>query len=144
MNQQTIQLVQDSFAQVVPIADQAAAIFYAKLFEKDPSLKPLFRGDMKQQGKKLMGMIGIAVNGLTRLESIVPAVQDLGKRHVGYGVEDHHYDTVGAALLETLAAGLGEAFTPEVEAAWTETYQLLAGVMKEAAASVTTNALEEI
>ena len=132
-------LVQSSFTKVVPIADKAAEIFYGKLFEKDPSLKSLFKGDMKQQGAKLMSMIGTAVNGLDDLNSIVPAVQNLGKGHVGYGVKDSHYDTVGASLLETLEAGLGDDFTPAVKDAWTEVYTLLANTMKEAANSVETS-----
>lgn len=131
-----VKLVQDSFALVVPIKETAAEIFYGKLFEKDPSLKALFKGDMKEQGAKLMTMIATAVNGLTNLDAIVPAVQDLGKRHVGYGVTDEMYDTVGAALLETLEAGLGDAFTPKVKEAWTEVYTVLATTMKDAAASV--------
>jgi hemoglobin-like flavoprotein len=91
---------------------------------------------MKEQGRKLMSMLNTVVNGLTRLEAMVPAVQDLGKRHVAYGVKDRHYDTVGAALLWTLGTGLGDEFTPEVKAAWTTAYVTLAGVMKEAAATV--------
>ena len=136
MTPEKVALVQNSFAKVVPIAPQAAELFYGKLFELDPELKPLFKGDMTEQGAKLMKMIGTAVNGLTDLEAIVPAVQDLGKRHVGYGVVDSHYDTVGEALLWTLDQGLGPDFTDEVEAAWTEVYGLLAGVMKEAAADL--------
>lgn len=138
MDSKTIELVQGTFEQVVPIADKAAEIFYSKLFEKDPSLKPMFKGDMKAQGAKLMSMIGTAVNGLNDLGALVPAVQNLGKGHVGYGVEDKHYDTVGAALLETLDAGLGEAFTPEVKDAWTEVYTVLATTMKDAANEVPT------
>ncbi len=95
----------------------------------------LFRGDMKAQGKKLMSMIGAAVKGLDDLGALVPAVEALGRRHVGYGVRDEHYDTVGGALLATLEKGLGPAFTPEVRAAWTETYVTLASVMKAAAAN---------
>ena len=136
MEAKTIELVQGTFEKVVPIADKAAEIFYAKLFEKDPSLKPMFKGDMKEQGAKLMSMIGAAVNGLNDLEALVPVVQKLGKDHVGYGVEDSHYDTVGAALLETLDAGLGEAFTPDVKDAWTEVYTVLATTMKDAANSM--------
>jgi len=136
MEAKTIELVQESFKKVVPIKDTAAQIFYTKLFEKDPSLKPLFKGDMKEQGTKLMAMIGTAVNGLTDLGAIVPAVQQLGKNHVGYGVKDEHYDTVGAALLETLEAGLGDEFTPDTKTAWTEVYTLLATTMKDAAATV--------
>lgn len=136
MEIKTIELVQGTFEKVAPIADQAAEIFYGKLFEKDPSLKPMFKGDMKDQGKKLMSMIGTAVNGLNNLEAIVPAVQNLGKGHVAYGVKNKDYDTVGAALLETLDVGLGEAFTPEVKDAWTEVYTVLATTMKDAADTV--------
>ncbi len=136
MENKTIELVQESFKKVVPIADKAAEIFYGKLFEKDPSLKPLFKGDIKDQGKKLMSMIGTAVSGLNNLDALVPVVQNLGKGHAGYGVEDKHYDTVGSALLETLEAGLGEAFTAEVKDAWTEVYTLLATTMKDAANSL--------
>jgi len=136
METKTIELVQGTFEKVAPIADQAAEIFYGKLFEKDPSLKPMFKGDMKDQGKKLMSMIGTAVNGLNNLEAIAPAVQNLGKGHVAYGVKNKDYDTVGAALLETLDVGLGEAFTPEVKDAWTEVYTVLATTMKDAADTV--------
>ena len=133
MEAKTIELVQGTFKQVVPIADTAADIFYTKLFELDPALKPLFKGNMKEQGAKLMSMIGTAVNGLNNLDAIVPAVQNLGRGHVGYGVKDSHYDTVGSALLFTLDKGLGEAFTDEVKTAWTEVYTLLATTMKDAA-----------
>lgn len=133
MSPQDKLLVQESFAQVAPIADQAAMLFYQDLFARDPSLKPLFKGDIADQGKKLMQMIGAAVASLDRLDSIVPAVQDLGRRHVHYGVKAEHYDTVGASLIETLAQGLGPAFTPEVKNAWIEVYGVLATTMKEAA-----------
>ena len=126
-------LVQDSFATIAPIADDAAVLFYDRLFELDPSLKALFRGDMQEQRKKLMQMLAAAVKGLDRLDQLVPAVQELGKRHVGYGVADSHYDTVGEALLWTLEMGLGRGFTPEVKEAWTTVYGLLATTMKEAA-----------
>ena len=127
-------LVQQSWMSVTPIADQAAEIFYSKLFEMDPALKPMFNNsDMKEQGKKLMQMIGLAVRGLDDLDALLPAVQQLGKRHVDYGVEASHYDTVGGALLETLAAGLGDAFTEDTKEAWTLTYTTLADAMKGAA-----------
>ena len=139
MNPRTVELVQSSFQKVAPIAPQAAEIFYTKLFEKDPSLKALFsNSDMNEQGKKLMAMLATAVNGLTNLEAIVSAVQDLGKRHVGYGVKDEHYDTVGAALLETLEVGLGDEWNDELKTAWTEVYVTLATVMKDAAKEVET------
>ena len=126
-------LVRDSFAKVGPIAPQAAAMFYDRLFILDPSLKPLFKGDMTEQGRKLMAMIGTAVAHLDKLETIVPAVQDLGRRHATYGVKPAHYETVGAALIWTLGQGLGDDFTPLVKAAWTEVYTVLSTVMKDAA-----------
>ena len=126
-------LVQDTWEKVVPIADTAAELFYGKLFELDPDLKPLFKdSDMKEQGKKLMQMIGAAVKGLDTLGELVPAVQALGKRHIGYGVKDEHYDTVAAALLDTLDKGLGDDFTEETKEAWTITYTTLATLMIEA------------
>jgi len=130
-------LVQKSFAVVLTIEETAAALFYGRLFELDPSLKPMFKGDLKQQGKKLMATLKVAVVGLDRLDQLLPAVQALGRRHVEYGVTDAHYDTVAAALLWTLEKGLGEMFTPECKAAWIEVYTLLAGVMKDAAARIT-------
>lgn len=126
-------LIKTSWARVTPIAEQAAELFYGKLFELDPGVKPLFKGNMQEQGRKLMAMINTAVNSLDRLGDVVPAVQELGRRHVGYGVKDEDYDTVGAALLWTLEQGLGQGFTPEVKAAWTEVYGVLATTMKEAA-----------
>jgi hemoglobin-like flavoprotein len=130
------QLVQTTFAKVAPMAEAAAAMFYARLFELDPRLRPLFTGDMTEQGRKLMRMIGMAVNGLDRLDELVPAVRQLGIRHAGYGVTDDHYGTVAAALLWTLERGLDADYTPAVEEAWTTLYSVLATTMKDAAASV--------
>lgn len=133
MTPEQISLVQDSFSKVAPIADQAAALFYQNLFEADPTLKPLFKGNMEEQGKKLMQMIAVAVGKLDDLPTLVPVLQNLGKRHAGYGVVNAHYDTVGAALLKTLGQGLGDAFTPDVKAAWTTAYGLMAKTMIDAA-----------
>jgi hemoglobin-like flavoprotein len=130
-----ITAVQKSFQLVAPIADTAAHLFYTRLFELDPSLRPLFRGDMRGQGRKLM--LTVVVTGLDRLDTLVPAVQALGRRHAAYGVQPKHFDTVAAALLWTLAQGLGPAFTPDVEAAWTTAYTILADTMKAAMAEVT-------
>ena len=135
MNDKQIRLVQESFRQVAPIAEAAAELFYARLFELDPGLRPLFRGDMTEQGRKLMQMLGVAVKGLERPEQLLPAVRALGARHVAYGVGERDYDTVGEALLWTLGRGLGEAFTPEVEAAWAEVYATLADAMQGGAAA---------
>lgn len=136
MDAKSIALVQESFKKVEPIAATAADIFYDRLFEIAPEVRSLFPAQMTDQKEKLMATLGVAVGNLHQVETIVPVVQDLGKKHVGYGVKDEHYDKVGEALLYTLEKGLGEAFTPEVKAAWTETYVLVATVMKEAAASV--------
>lgn len=133
MNDHTIQLVRDSFDLVEPIAPQAAALFYANLFAIDPTVRPLFRGDMVAQGERLMAMIGLAVAKLTEPEVLMPALRGLGQRHAGYGVRDSHYDSVGVALLKTLRQGIGVAFTEDVEAAWVEVYGVIAGTMKEAA-----------
>ncbi|MET0029051.1 MAG: globin family protein [Candidatus Thiodiazotropha sp.] len=133
MTPNTIQLVKTSWAQVAPIADQAAALFYGRLFEVYPEVKPYFKGDMDEQGRKLMAMIGTAVNGLDDLEPLLPAIRESGKRHANYGVLEADYDKVADALLWTLAEGLGEAFTDEVKSAWITTYGALSEVMKDGA-----------
>ena len=136
MTPRQIELVKSSWQKVLPISDTAAEIFYGKLFAMEPAVKPLFKGDMKEQGRKLMAMITTAVAALDRLDQIVPAVQDLGRRHVKYGVKDAHYDTVAGALIWTLGQGLGEAFTEEVKQSWVAAYTVLATTMKKAAATV--------
>ncbi|MBI2332018.1 MAG: hemin receptor [Chloroflexi bacterium] len=137
MTSEQKKLVQETWKKVAPIADTAAKLFYGRLFEIDPELKPLFKhSDMKEQKLKLLQMLGMAVKGLDNLEQLIPAVENLGRRHVGYGVKDSHYDIVGDALLWTLAKGLGEDFTSEVMDAWTQTYITLASVMKNAAETV--------
>ena len=127
-------LVQNTFKEIVPIADIAAKLFYSKLFELDPSLKVLFKGDMDDQGRKLMKVIATVVKGLDNLEAIMPVVEQLGRRHIGYGVTDDDYDKVRAALIWTLQQGLDSAFTLEVKAAWIVVYTKLANTMKNASA----------
>ncbi len=129
MNSAEINLVQVTFDVVRPNALSVAEIFYKRLFTLDPSLRPLFKGDMVHQSRMLMAMLGAAVNGLTNLEALVPVVRQLGARHVNYGVQDEHYATVGSALIGTLDEGLGEKFTPAVREAWTAAYGLLSSVM---------------
>ena len=126
------QLVRQSFQKIIPIADTAAALFYARLFELDPKLKALFKGDMQAQGRKLIDMIATAVRNVENLAAVLPEVENLGRRHVAYGVTDAHYDTVAQALLDTLAKGLGADFTAETRAAWVELYQIIADAMKQA------------
>lgn len=129
-----IELIQDSFRKVVPIADTAAALFYGRLFEIAPEVKPLFKGDMSLQGAKLMATLGLVVAGLNDLSKIVPAAESLARKHVGYGVKDAHYAPVGAALIWTLERGLGPDFTPETKDAWVEAYGILSSVMIAASA----------
>ena len=129
MTPHQIALVRETFASVSPIADQAAQIFYGKLFERDPSLRALFPSDMSRQRMDLMRTIGVTVDHLDRLHTLVPIVEDLGRRLVDSGVKTHHYAVVGEALLDTLREGLGGAFTPEVEGAWQAAYGLLAAAM---------------
>ena len=135
MEAKTITLVQESFEKVKPIAPTATKIFYSKLFELDPNLKPLFPSGeeaMTAQGDKLMTMLSAAVAGLSNLDALIPVLKGLGKRHIDYKVEPSHYNTVGAALLDTLAVGLGDDFTPEVKEAWTSVYGTMATVMIDA------------
>jgi len=133
-----IQLVRDSHAQVLPIAREASALFYANLFEADPALRPLFRGDMQEQGRRLFDMIGAGVSLLDRPAQLLPVLRKLGSMHVGYGVQDAHYETVGRVLVKTLSQGLGEAFTPAVEDAWCAFYAIVSGTMREGAAEAAT------
>jgi hemoglobin-like flavoprotein len=136
-------LVRTSFQQVVPAADLFADIFYDRLFLLDPSLRPMFRGDMKEQGRKLVGILQVAVAGLDHLDRIVEAVKALGRRHAGYGVREEHYGTVKAALLWALRCVLAHDCTKAVVAAWAEVYDLLAGVMRAAAAELDLPPAEE-
>jgi hemoglobin-like flavoprotein len=138
MTPQQIHTVQSTWDMVVPIADAAAQIFYKRLFEMDPKLAPMFGADMTEQRRRLMMMIGVAVTGLTRIETVVPVLRNLGARHVAYGVKDEHYATVGAALLWTLEQGLGPAFNDDVRAAWTAAYMLVATTMQEGARAAET------
>ncbi len=133
MNSDQIKLVQKTFEKVRPISEVVAELFYNRLFELNPSFKSLFKGDMKTQSKMLMQIIDYAVTGLDKLDTILPTIQDLGKRHVGYGVKEEYYETVGEALLWTLERNLGKDFTPEVNDAWAAAYKLLSDTMKSAA-----------
>jgi hemoglobin-like flavoprotein len=138
MESRQIDLVQHSFAEVKPIAATAAELFYGRLFVLDPSLRPLFKGDIVRQGQMLMSMIGAAVAGLRNLDTLAPVVRQLGARHAGYGVRKEHYATVGAALLWTLEQGLGPKFTLDVKLAWADAYALLSSVMQAGAEEVAT------
>lgn len=133
MTPHDVELVQTSFAKVTPMAEAAATLFYARLFETAPDIRPLFKGDMKEQGRKLMATLGVVVNGLRNLDAVLPAARALAVKHVAYGVKPQHYAPVGAALVWTLEQGLGPDFTPETKAAWLGAYDALSGTMIEAA-----------
>jgi len=133
MTPREVELVQHSWRRVVGVADEAAALFYSSLFVLDPRLRSLFHADMREQGQKFVTMIALAVNSLTRPDTLVPILRDLGRRHAAYGVLDEHYDTVETALLWTLDEGLGLQFTPELRRAWVAAYQTIAETMKDAA-----------
>jgi hemoglobin-like flavoprotein len=129
MTPDQIALVQQSFGKVAPIADQAASLFYDRLFVIAPQLKPLFPGEMSEQRKKLMATLAVVVSGLDKLDTILPAASALARRHVTYGVKPDHYALVGSALLWTLQHGLGAHWTEEMADAWTEAFATLSGFM---------------
>lgn len=133
MTPKQVELVQASFSKVVPIADAAAGLFYGRLFEIAPEVKPMFKSDLGEQGRKLMTTLGVVVNGLRDLESILPAAASLAERHVEYGVQPEHYPPVGEALIWTLRKGLGDDFDEATETAWAEAYGTLSGAMIAAA-----------
>ena len=136
MTPEEINQVKSSWAKVEPIAEQAAALFYGRLFELYPEVRPYFKGDMEEQGRKLMAMIGLAVNSLDNLEPLLPAIRESGRRHALYGVKEEDYDKVAGALLWTLEQGLGDDFTDAVKGAWVKTYSTVAKVMKDGAMEV--------
>jgi hemoglobin-like flavoprotein len=129
MNPSQIKLVQESYAKVAPIADQAAVMFYDRLFEVAPQVKAMFPADLTEQRKKLMATLSVVVNGLSNLQSVLPAASALARRHVSYGAKPEHYPVVGGALLWTLEKGLGDNWTTEVAEAWTAAYGTLSGFM---------------
>lgn len=129
-------IVQTTWRPVLTVGDMFAEFFYGKLFSLDATLRTLFKNDLKEQGRNLTAMISVAVGSLARAERIVLALKELGRRHEAYGVQPRHYDTVAAALLWALEKCLGDAFTPEVRAAWTEAYRLLATTMQNTSRAV--------
>jgi hemoglobin-like flavoprotein len=138
MTPSQIETVRSTFAQLAPVAPQAAALFYHHLFEADPKLRHLFTGDMLQQGDRLMTMIGTAVRMLDQPAALLPVLRSLGGRHATYGVTTSHYDTVGGALLKTLSQGLGSAWNADAEEAWTRVYGVIRGTMLEGAKATAT------
>ena len=140
MTPDQVKLVQDSFSKVAPISEQAAVLFYGRLFEVAPAVRAMFPDDMTEQRKKLKATLAVVVNGLSNLDSVLPAASALAKRHVGYGAKPEHYPVVGGALLWTLEKGLGDAWTAEAAAAWKEVYGILSGIMRQAQHEATAKA----
>jgi hemoglobin-like flavoprotein len=136
MTREQKQLVQASFMELAPVSEIAARFFYNRLFELNPRLRLLFKGEMHEQGRKLMQMIGLAVRSLDHPDTLIPTLQGLGQRHSGYGVKEEDYEAVGAALIATLEAELGSKFTPETRSAWVAVYDLVASVMQQPVAAV--------
>jgi nitric oxide dioxygenase len=135
LNQDVIDRVQQSFKQVVPIADEVGPMFYARLFETHPETRAMFAADIAPQAKKLVQMLALVVNSLHRLDTILPAVEALARRHKDYGVADAHYPVVGATLLWTLEQGLGDAFDAEIKHAWAVAFGTLSTAMIAASAT---------
>jgi len=133
MNRRQVALVQQSFEKVAALGEKVAEIFYAELFAIDPSLQQMFKGNMREQRRKLLSALAMVIRSLDNLEKIVGPAQKLAIKHLDYGVAAAHYTYVGNALLRTLKKGLGDQFTPELRAAWVEAFRTLATVMKEAA-----------
>jgi len=133
MTPDQIALVQETFGKIVPMKEEAAEMFYQRLFEIDPKLRPMFKGDIAEQGQKLMAALGAAVSGLKTPEKVLPTIQELGVRHASYGVKEYHYTTVAHALIWTLEQGLGNEFTDAVRDAWIDAYTFISQTMIDAA-----------
>jgi len=136
MTPEQIKIVQSTWEKIVPQSEQAATAFYNKLFEIAPEVRPMFKNDMQQQGRELMQTLNTVVTTLNNLPELVPVVEELGRRHIDYGVEAKHYDAVATALIMTLESTLGDEFTAEAKEAWVTIYHLLANTMKEAATEI--------
>jgi hemoglobin-like flavoprotein len=135
MTPRQIEIVKQSFGKIMPFKDQAAELFYCRLFELDPSLRLMFKSDMTEQKQKLMVAIAMVVTNLEKMDGMLPAVRELGRRHKSYGVRNRHYDVVGSALLWTLEIGLGTSWNAELAEAWGNAYGILAAAMVEGAES---------
>ncbi|MDX2078497.1 MAG: globin domain-containing protein [bacterium] len=133
LNPNQIMIVQETYLTFASNAQRTGKLFYDRLFEIDPTLKPLFKGDIDAQSIKLMQMVGTAVNALRKPSLLTNAVSELGKRHVNYGVKAEHYATVGEALIFAIKSQLKDGFTNDVEAAWRAVYGELARISIEAA-----------
>ncbi|MBL8807749.1 MAG: hypothetical protein JNN22_12955 [Rhodospirillales bacterium] len=132
MTPQQIRLVRDSFARIAPSHQLVGARFYENLFRIDPSLRSHFQGDMREQGTKLIAAMAAVVRSLDEPSPAADLLRDLGKRHVGYGVDKRHYSAVGTALLETLGECFGPAFNAHLREAWVATFAVISDAMNSA------------
>lgn len=129
MTPRQIELIEDSWDFVITNTEEAGKLFYERLFSESPHLRPLFKGEMRDQERKLISLITFAVSKLNNIDEIIKDVEALGARHRNYGVKDEYYHNVASALLWTLEKGLGNRWTPEVKQAWTDLYVALMGIM---------------
>ena len=136
MTSDQIYLLRRSFSRVEQQSHVAALVFYRRLFELDPRVRPLFKGNIEEQARKVIEMLGLALSLSERPEGLQAELHELGARHAGYGVRDEHYETVGRAMLDMLSEVLAKEFTPATREAWTQFYGLMATRMKQGAAAV--------
>lgn len=134
MTLEQVHLIRKSFAELSRHEHIAALVFYRRLFEIDPNLQRLFKGDIEEQSKKLLEMLAVLIAMLERPLGLELELKAMGLRHAGYGVKDEHYAMVGRALLDMLAETLDRGFTPEVRESWTGLYGAVETVMKMGAA----------
>ncbi len=134
MTPEAQQFIRRSFSQLEPLAGIVSLLFYQRLFNLAPGLRPMFTRDIEAQGVKLMAMLKSIIDSLEAPQDIVPALEEMGRRHTGYGVEDSHYDLVGQALLETFSDVLGSGFSSDARESWAAAYNWIAGCMKAGAA----------
>ena len=130
-----LEALETSFDLVAPRGDELMDVFYARLFEAAPAVKPLFaRTDLRKQKIMLLRVLGLLRQSLRNLDAIVPVLHDLGARHVDYGAQPEHYPVVGAVLIASMAEVAGDAWRPEYERAWAGAFDIVAGAMLDGAA----------
>lgn len=136
MTQSEKQMIRDSYEQIRTYQESVFMLFYGRMFQLDPSIKPMFKNDMREQSKKLVDTLDILVGSLDGLEKLLPAVRELGRSHAGYGVKPHHYETLASAMLWAFGQALSGSFPPEVRAAWRKVLELVSSEMIAAGNSV--------
>jgi hemoglobin-like flavoprotein len=135
MTARQIQLVKESWSYVIVKSNEAGQLFYSRLFEVAPAVRPMFKGDVKEQSRKLMSMVTLVVSKLDKLDQVINEVKALGARHNKYGTKSEHYAVVGECLIWTLSQGLGDRWNKETEEAWLQAYTVLSGAMIQAQTS---------